>query len=165
MIHLFNKTEYSPFLQLSELNTQLSQTNQLKYAASAQPTQKSTAFTQLIRRSEKKTQHFYSFNAGLKKTQLLRSFFKKAAEKPAFTQLLRSFYAELRLILARVPTVYKRSAIVGITRINSLMTLPVLFGEEGKELFCTVSKKSKSYLPTLFFTGKEPETQLFFFLA
>ena len=89
MIHLFNKTEYSPFLQLSELNTQLSQTNQLKYAASAQPTQKSTAFTQLIRRSEKKTQHFYSFNAGLKKTQLLRSFFKKAAEKPAFTQLLR----------------------------------------------------------------------------
>ena len=54
MIHLFNKTEYSPFLQLSELNTQLSQTNQLKYAASAQPTQKSTAFTQLIRRSEKK---------------------------------------------------------------------------------------------------------------
>ena len=89
MIHLFNKTEYSPFLQLSELNTQLSQTNQLKYAASAQPTQKSTAFTQLIRRSEKKPQHFYSFNAGLKKTQLLRSFFKKAAEKPAFTQLLR----------------------------------------------------------------------------
>ena len=89
MIHLFNKTEYSPFLQLSELNTQLSQTNQLRYAASAQPTQKSTAFTQLIRRSEKKTQHFYSFNAGLKKTQLLRSFFKKAAEKPAFTQLLR----------------------------------------------------------------------------
>ena len=89
MIHLFNKTEYSPFLQLSELNTQLSQTNQLKYAASAQPTQKSTAFTQLIRRSGKKTQHFYSFNAGLKKTQLLRSFFKKAAEKPAFTQLLR----------------------------------------------------------------------------
>ena len=89
MIHLFNKTEYSPFLQLSELNTQLSQTNQLKYAASAQPTQKSTAFTQLIRRSVKKPQHFYSFNAGLKKTQLLRSFFKKAAEKPAFTQLLR----------------------------------------------------------------------------
>ena len=89
MIHLFNKTEYSPFLQLSELNTQLSQTNQLKYAASAQPTQKSTAFTQLICRSEKKPQHFYSFNAGLKKTQLLRSFFKKAAEKPAFTQLLR----------------------------------------------------------------------------
>ena len=89
MIHLFNKTEYSPFLQLSELNTQLSQTNQLKYAASAQPTKKNTAFTQLIRRSEKKTQHFYSFNAGLKKTQLLRSFFKKAAEKPAFTQLLR----------------------------------------------------------------------------
>ena len=90
MIHLFNKTEYSPFLQLSELNTQLSQTNQLKYAASAQPTQKSTALTQLIRRSEKKkTQHFYSFNAGLKKTQLLRSFFKKAAEKPAFAQLLR----------------------------------------------------------------------------
>ena len=89
MIHLFNKTEYSPFLQLSELNTQLSQTNQLKYAASAQPTQKSTAFTQLIRRSEKKPQHCYSFNAGLKKTQLLRSFFKKAAEKPAFTQLLR----------------------------------------------------------------------------
>ena len=89
MIHLFNKTEYSPFLQLSELNTQLSQTNQLKYAASAQPTQKSTAFTQLIRRSEKNPQHFYSFNAGLKKTQLLRSFFKKAAEKPAFTQLLR----------------------------------------------------------------------------
>ena len=87
MIHLFNKTEYSPFLQLSQLNTQLSQTNQLKYAASAQPTQKSTAFTQLIRRSEKKPQHFYSFNAGLKKTQLLRSFFKKAAEKPAFTQL------------------------------------------------------------------------------
>ena len=33
--------------------------------------------------------------------QLLSSFFKKAAEKPAFTQLLRSFYAELRLILAR----------------------------------------------------------------
>ena len=89
MIHLFKKTEYSPFLQLSELNTQLSQTNELKYAASAQPTQKSTAFTQLIRRSEKKTQHFYSFNAGLKKTQLLRGFFKKAAEKPAFTQLLR----------------------------------------------------------------------------
>ena len=89
MIHLFNKTEYSPFLQLSELNTQLSQTNQLKYAASAQPTQKNTAFTQLIRRSEKKPQYFYSFNAGLKKTQLLRSFFKKAAEKQAFTQLLR----------------------------------------------------------------------------
>ena len=44
---------------------------------------------QLIRRSGKKTQHFYSFNAGLKKTQLLRSFFEKAAEKPAFTQLLR----------------------------------------------------------------------------
>ena len=40
IIHLFNKTEYSPFLQLSE-------TNQLKYAASAQPTQKNTAFTQL----------------------------------------------------------------------------------------------------------------------
>ena len=54
MIHLFNKTEYSPFLQLSELNTQLSKTNQLKYAASAQPTQKSTAFTQLIRGLEKK---------------------------------------------------------------------------------------------------------------
>ena len=89
MIHLFNKTEYSPFLQLSELNTQLSLTNQLKYAASAQPTQKSTAFTQLIRRSEKNPQHFYSFNAGLKKTQLLRRFFKKAAEKPAFAQLLR----------------------------------------------------------------------------
>ena len=89
MIHLFNNTEYSPFLQLSELNTQLSQTNQLKYAASAQPTQKSAAFTQLTCRSEKKMQHFYSFNAGLKKTQLLRSFFKKAAEKPAFTQLLR----------------------------------------------------------------------------
>ena len=89
MIHLFNKTEYSPFLQLSELNTQLSQTNQLKDAASAQPTQKSTAFTQLIRRSEKTPQHFYSFYEGLKKTQLLRSFFKKAAEKPAFMQLLR----------------------------------------------------------------------------
>ena len=48
------------------------------------------------------------------------------------------------------------------------MTLPVLFGgEEGKELFCTVSKKkikSKAYLPTLFFSGKEPETQLSFFL-
>ena len=26
-------------------------------------------------------------------------------------------------------------------------------------------KKSKAYLPTLFFSGKEPETQLFFFLA
>ena len=24
-------------------------------------------------------------------------------------------------------------------------------------------KKSKAYLPTLFFSGKEPETQLFFF--
>ena len=26
-------------------------------------------------------------------------------------------------------------------------------------------KKSKAYLPTLFFSGKEPETQLFFLLA
>ena len=26
-------------------------------------------------------------------------------------------------------------------------------------------KKGKAYLPTLFFSGKEPETQLFFFLA
>ena len=43
---------------------------------------------QLIYSGLKKTLHFYSFNAGLKKTQLLRSFFKKAAEKPAFTQLL-----------------------------------------------------------------------------
>ena len=89
MIHLFNKTEYSPFLQLSELNTQLSQTDQLKYAASAQPTQKVQLLRSLYAGLKKKTQHFYSFNAGLKKTQLLRSFFKKAAEKPAFTQLLR----------------------------------------------------------------------------
>ena len=95
MIHLFNKTEYSPFLQLSELNTQLSQTNQLKYAASAQPTQKSTAFTQLIRRSEKKTQHFYSFNAGLKKNAAFTQLFQKSCGKAGF-------YAELRLILARV---------------------------------------------------------------
>ena len=50
------------------------------------------------------------------------------------------------------------------------MTLPVLFWRRGKELFCTVSKqkskkkeKIKAYLPTLFFSGKEPETQLFFF--
>ena len=50
------------------------------------------------------------------------------------------------------------------------MTLPVLFWRKEKELFCTVSKKkskkkkkSKAYLPTLFFSGKEPETQLFFF--
>ena len=64
-----------------------------------------------------------------------------------------------------LPTVYKRSAMVHITRINSLMTFPVLFGEEGKELFCTVSKKkvNPTYRPC-FLTGKEPETQLFFFL-
>ena len=51
------------------------------------------------------------------------------------------------------------------------MTLPVLFWRKEKELFCTVSKKkskkkkSKAYLPTLFFSGKEPETQLFFFFG
>ena len=80
--------------------------------------------------------------------------------------------------ISALPTVYKRSTIVHITRIHSLMTLPVLFWRRGKELFCTVSKKkskkkkkvkkkkkSKAYLPTLFFSGKEPETQLFFFLA
>ena len=71
--------------------------------------------------------------------------------------------------ISALPTVYKRSAIVHITRIHSLMTLPVLFWRKEKELFCTVSKKkskkkkSKAYLPTLFFSGKEPETQLFFF--
>ena len=79
MIHLFDKTEYSPFLQ----------TNQLKYAASAQPTQKSTAFTQLIRRSEKTAAFLQLQRRSEKKTQLLRSFFIKAAEKPAFAQLLR----------------------------------------------------------------------------
>ena len=35
------------------------------------------------------------------------------------------------------------SAIVHITRIHSLMTLPVLFWRKEKELFCTVSKKKK----------------------
>ena len=72
--------------------------------------------------------------------------------------------------ISALPTVYKRSTIVHITRIHSLITLPVLFWRRGKELFCTVSKKkvkkkkkSKAYLPTLFFSGKEPETQLFFF--
>ena len=75
-----------------------------------------------------------------------------------------------------LPTVYKRSAIVHITRIHSLMTLSVFFGgEEGKELRTVLNckqkkkvkkkKKSKAYLPTLFFSGKEPETQLFFLLA
>ena len=51
-----------------------------------------------------------------------------------------------------LPTVYKRSAIVHITRINSLMTLPVLFGEEEKELFCTVDKKivNPTYRPCYF---------------
>ena len=116
MIHLFNKTEYSPFLQLSELNTQLSQTNQLKYAASAQPTQKSTAFTQLIRRSEKKTQHFYSFNAGLKKTQLLRSFFKKAAEKLAFTQLLRRAAFNFGKGFSSLPLIHSRRVVVSYKR-------------------------------------------------
>ena len=66
---------------------QLSETNQLKYAASAQPTQKSTAFTQLIRRSEKKAA-FLQLQRRSEKTQLLCSFFKKAAGKPAFAQLL-----------------------------------------------------------------------------
>ena len=60
-----------------------------------------------------------------------------------------------------LPTVYKRSAIVHITRIHSLMTLPVLFWRRtGKRtvLYCSQKKKVK---PT-FFSGKEPETQLFF---
>ena len=85
MIHLFKKTEYSPFLQLSELNTQLSQTNQLKYAASAQPTQKSTAFTQLLRRSEKKR----SISTALTQVWKKRSFYAAFSKKLRKSRLLR----------------------------------------------------------------------------
>ena len=38
------------------------------------------------------------------------------------------------------------------------ITLDLCLSKEKKK-----KKKSKAYLPTLFFSGKEPETQLFFF--
>ena len=68
------------------------------------------------------------------------------------------------------PLFIKWSAIVHITRIHSLMALPVLFwGEDGKELFCTVSKKKKEKkskdLPTLFFLARNLKHNYFFFLG
>ena len=62
------------------------------------------AFPQLLRRAF--TQSCVLF---LQRSKNIRSFSaaflkirRKAAEKPAFLQLLRSFYAELRFIFARV---------------------------------------------------------------
>ena len=91
MIYLLNKKEYSAFLQLLDLKTQLSEINQIKYPASAQLTQKSTAFAQLFEK-------MYSFSAGLKRNAAFLQLFKKYAEKLQKSRLLRSFYTELRLI-------------------------------------------------------------------
>ena len=69
-IHLLNKTEYAAFLQLLELKTQLSETDQIKYPASAQLTHKCTAFLQLFEK-------MYSFSAGLKRNAPFLQLFKR----------------------------------------------------------------------------------------
>ena len=77
------------------LKTQLSETDQIKYPASAQLTHKSTAFLQLFEK-------MYSFSAGLKRNATFLQLFKIYAEKLQKSRLFRSFHTELRLIFARV---------------------------------------------------------------
>ena len=127
------------------------------------------------------SQHTHTF----KRDGIVRHSWKPMAKSPTTTYCINSNYDGFTYYqhpmqssqrvpqgsgISALPTVYKRSTIVHITRIHSLMTLPVLFWRRGKELFCTVSKKKskkkKKVKPTYrpcFFLARNLKHNYFFF--